>query len=386
MTEKFSSKDAKKGNFSKQMELRKMSFRSAGLLYGSDAHHLDHLAVVCCLMEIPLITTDEEIAESAQKYYPGLEVVHMDTILVANYVVNHFEVIFYTIPRLLFEEIFFFAQQFQRKKIHTVWCPHGNSDKGHASIFMEALELEEVALVYGPKMIEFLIKKGVFNQLKAHVTIGNLRYTYYRKNKEFYDTLIDQKIVKKQPNALTTLLYAPTWNDAEKSSSFYDATPTLIENLPPSTNLIIKLHPNLIHQGEGQTERLLMRYEDHPHVLFLTKFSPIYPILNYVDVYIGDMSSIGYDALIFNKPMFFLNQNNRDAQEDLGLYLFKCGIEVAKKEYPNFYTIMKKHLASDTTSFTPLRKQTYDYTFSKEKPWVDLRTEILNTFSKFSDL
>jgi hypothetical protein len=363
-----------------------MNLRSAGLLYGSDAHHLDHLAVICCLMEIPLIITDEELAEAAEKYYPNLEVTHIDTLSVANYVVTHFEVIFYTIPRLLFEEIFFFAEQFQRKKIHTIWCPHGNSDKGHASIFMEALELEEIALVYGPKMIELLIKKGVFNQLKAHVMIGNLRYTYYRKNKEFYDNVVHQEISKKLPSALTTLFYAPTWKDAENSSSFYDVTPILIEKLPESTNLIIKLHPNLLHQGEGQTERLLMRYEDHPHVLFLTKFTPIYPILNYIDVYIGDMSSIGYDTLIFNKPMFFLNQNNRNVAEDPGLYLFKCGIEIKKEAYPDFYTIMKKHLASDTTNFTPLRKQVYDDTFCKEKNWPDLRHEILNTFSKFSDL
>lgn len=363
-----------------------MNFRSAGFLYGPDVHHLDHVATICCLMDIPLVITDEEVAEMARKFYPTLPVLEIDTISVANYVVQNFEVIFYTIPRLLFEEIFFFAEQFNRKKIHTIWCPHGNSDKGHASIFMEALELEEVALVYGSKMIDFLIQKGVFNQLKAHVITGNLRYTFYRKNKEFYDTLVLKEITRKLPDALTTLFYAPTWLDRENSSSFYDATPILIENLPPNTNLIIKLHPNLLHQGEGRTEQLLMQYEDYPNLLFLTGFTPIYPILNEVDVYIGDMSSIGYDFLIFNKPMFFLNQNNRNVENDLGLYLFQCGIEIRHEDYQNIYPIIKKHLSSDTRVFTPLRKQVYDYTFGREKNWPELREEILNTFSKFSEM
>lgn len=363
-----------------------MEFRSAGLLYGPEAHHLDHLAVICLLMQIPLIITDEEIAEDARAYYPDLTVIEVDTIGVAALVVERFEVIFYTMPRLLFEEIFFFAQQFNRKKIHTIWCPHGNSDKGHASIFMEALELEEIALVYGPKMVDFLIQKQVFHQLKAHVVTGNLRYTFYRKNKPFYDQIVEEKISKKMGPALKTLLYAPTWQDSEGSSSFFDATPGLIDQLPENCNLIIKLHPNLLYQGDGKTERILHRYEDHPHVLFLTKFPPVYPLLDLVDVYIGDMSSIGYDFLIFNKPMFFFNQNNRDPESDQGLYLFRCGIEVKREDYPHFYTIMKKHLSSDTRQFTPIRKEVYDYAFGKEKNWTDLRDQILATYPKFPEL
>lgn len=363
-----------------------MELRSAGLLYGPEAHHLDHLAVICALMQVPLLVTDEEIAREAIAYYPGLQVVQIDPINLPNYAIEHFEVLFYSIPRLIFEEIFFFAQQMRGKKIHTIWCPHGNSDKGYHSIFMEALELEEIALIYGSRMLQFLIQKGVFHQFKAHVITGNLRYGFYRKNKQFYDTLVEREIGRKLEPALKTLLYAPTWQDREHSSSFFDATPHLIGNLPENCNLIIKLHPNLLHQGESALERLLIRYEEHPHVLFLSRFPPIYPLLNLVDVYIGDMSSIGYDFLPFNKPMFFLNQNNRNSATDPGLYLFRCGVEVQKESYPHFYSLMQKHLSSDTTQFTPIRKLVYDETFGKEKNWEDLRHEITNTFSKFSDL
>lgn len=363
-----------------------MSYRSAGLLYGPEAHHLDHLAIICHLMHIPLIVTDEEIAEQASKYYPSVKTILVNTMKIGNHIVDHYEVIFYAMPRILFEEIFFFAQQLRRKRVHTIWCPHGNSDKGHASFFMEALEQEEVALVYGPKMIDFFIRKGVFHQLKAHLAIGNLRYSYYRKHKPFYDDLIEREITRRLPEALKTLLYAPTWQDSENSSSFFDAAPHLIEQLPDNCNLIIKLHPNLRHQSSGEVERLLLKYEGISQLLFLTDFPPVYPLLNLVDVYIGDMSSIGYDFLIFNKPMFFLNQNGRDPESDPGLYLYRCGVEVKREEYPQFYSIMEKHLTSDTRQFTPIRKEVYNYTFAKERNPEELRQEILNTFSLFSEL
>ena len=35
------------------------SFHCAGLIYGPDLHHLDHLAPICSLMNIPLIVTEK---------------------------------------------------------------------------------------------------------------------------------------------------------------------------------------------------------------------------------------------------------------------------------------------------------------------------------------
>ena len=49
--------------------------KSAGLIYGKLAHHLDHIAPLCSLMQIPLIVTEEEIARAARQFYPGVEVI-----------------------------------------------------------------------------------------------------------------------------------------------------------------------------------------------------------------------------------------------------------------------------------------------------------------------
>lgn len=359
--------------------------RAAGLIYGPESHHLDHLAPLSLLMQIPLIATEEEIADDARRYYPGLQVEFLDYLHVAQKIVEDYDIIFSCLPRDLFDEVFFFAQKLLRKKIHTIWAPHGNSDKGHLGPFMEGLKKEEVALVYGKKMIDFLMKKHVLNLLKAYVITGNFRYTYYVKNKSFYDAIVSEEIAQRLKKDVRTILYAPTWQDCEKSSSFFSACPILIENLPEEYSLIVKLHPNLLLQNGIKTEEVIWKYEDRPNVLFLTDFPPVYPLLDFVDLYIGDMSSIGYDFLAFNKPMFFLNQNKRSSKEDPGLYLYRCGIEVHPEQYPEIYKLIDRHLPSDTSTFSSIRKEVYEYTFGKEKKWDDLREEIRKTYSLFSD-
>ncbi len=178
----------------------------AGLIYGPQAHYLDHLAPICHLLEIPLIVTEERLKISAQKFYPKLRVELSNYINGPQEIVQHFDLIVSSMPRPLFDEIFFFAEQFLRKKLHTIWCPHGNSDKGRHSVFMEALKNEEAALVYGKRIIDFLIEKEAFHQLKGHVITGNYRSAFYRKEKRFFDSLLPFK------PSIRNILYTPKWS------------------------------------------------------------------------------------------------------------------------------------------------------------------------------
>ncbi len=334
---------------------------SAGLLYGRDIHHLDHLGPLCSLLHIPLIVTEEEIASSARRYYPDLDVIVADYLTIGEFVVSHFDVIFYCIPRDLFDEVFFFAQKFLQKKVHTIWCPHGNSDKGHSIAFMEALRKEEIALVYGKQMIDFFRMKGVLDHLKSHVITGNFRHAFYQGHKDFYDQLAQQEITRRLPQAKRTILYAPTWQDYERSTSFYDAMPHLATTLPPDTNLIVKPHPNLLK--DDLALELIEQHSSHPNIHFIRDFPPIFPLLNIADIYLGDMSSIGYDFLIFDRPLFFLNQREKDATQDLGLYLFRCGVEIKKEDYPQIYQLMERFLQFELRSYSEIRKEVYHYAF-----------------------
>ena len=357
--------------------------KAAGLIYGPELHHLDHLGPLCSMMQIPLIITEEEIAIAANKYYPDLDVIFSDYLAVAQHLVQHFDIIFYSIARDIFDEVFFFSQKFSHKKVHTIWSPHGNSDKGNATFFMEALKKEKAALVYGQKMIDFMKKKKVFDQLKAYAVTGNYRYTYYKKHKSFYDQVTEQEIKRRLKKASKTF-FAPTWQDYEKSSSFFDACPYLADQLPDDVNLIVKLHPNLLLQNNLKTEEVLWKYEDRDNILFLAQFPPVYPLLELADIYVGDMSSIGYDFLAFDKPMFFLNQNNRDVNTDPGLYLYQCGVEIKPERYKDIYRIIDDHLKFELREYSSIRKKIYDYTFGNEKSWDELRKEIEEIYPVFS--
>ncbi len=327
---------------------------AAGLIYGPMAHHLDHLAPLCTLLDIPLIVTEEDFVSLAQKYYPGLSVIYWDYLQAPFNLTQNFDTIFTSMPRPLFQNAFFLAQKLLGKEISSIWIPHGNSDKGHASSFMEGLQHDLYALVYGRKMIDFLKAKEAFYQLKACLPIGNFRYTHYLKYKEFYDSLIEEHI----PSSKPLILYAPTWQDAENSTSFYEACPTLIDNLPKHYHLVIKLHPNLT---DHKADELIYRYENK--VTFLKEWTPIYPLLNKTSIYIGDMSSIGYDFLTFDRPMFFLNQNRRNLANDPGLFLHQAGISLTPEDYPHIYTIIEKEIPQDKEKFHPIRQKIYSYTF-----------------------
>ncbi len=313
--------------------------RCACLIFGYYLHYLDHLAPLAHLLNIPLIVSDQKIAALAKTYYPMVELVLCED---PEAIVLNYDTLIVCTPRDLFDLAFFLPQQLLKKRVTTIWCPHGNSDKGQFSLFMEGLKNEEYAFLYGGKMVDFFKQKNVMGQLKAYSLIGNYRYAFYKKYQAFYDALV--------PND-PFIFYAPTWQDVEKSTSYFDALPYLL-SLPEHLSLVIKPHPNL------PAEKI-----ERPNTLVLTDFPPIYPLLNRLDIYIGDMSSIGYDCLAFDKPMFFLNQNNRE-----GLYLFGCGVEVKRDQYAEIGFLIQNH-KRDTYALE--RKKAYDYTFGPELSWEE---------------
>lgn len=356
---------------------------SAGLIEGWAPHYIDHLAPLCYFLGIPLIVTEEQIAKILAIFYPQVSTYHISALDLPEKIVKCLKILFVCTPRILVKETLFFAETLHKKKIYSIWCPHGNSDKGHKSAHMEALNKEEISLVYGKKMIDFLKQKGAFSQLKATIEVSNFRLFYYQENKKFYDNLLQAHVLQKLPLGEKNLLYAPTWQDGEESSSFYEATPHLIKHLPKEWNLIIKPHPNLALKEEALYASLVKLSQNHPNVLFLIDFPPIYPLLSAIDFYIGDFSSIGYDFLKFKKPMFFLNQQKRSKESDQGLYLYQCGTEILPCDYPNIYTIIQNTLPKDDSLFSSLRKEVYQYTFAEEiKPDI-LRQKIFSACTHF---
>lgn len=329
-----------------------MAFTAAGLIYGNEEYYLDHLAPLCSLLSIPLVVTDDHIAYLAKTFYPDLQVIHWIEQEISMKLVLNFHTIFYTTPRILFEEYFFFAQHLLKKIIRTIWVPHGNSDKGRTTPFMEALQEENILLIYGQRMKQFLREKNVQGKL---VHIGNFRKKYFHSHKTFYQKILPSYLNKQ---AKKTLLYAPTWMDLEKNSSFISFFPILVKNLPKHVQCIVKLHPNLYKQYPEE----IQEYKKHlPNgIFFLENFPSIYPILEHVDTLIWDGSSIGYDFLAFHRPMIFLNQNGYPENHP-NLFLAKVRLNLC--EYDRFYS---DYISLEKTSHShkSFYKAAYKETFS----------------------
>jgi hypothetical protein len=334
--------------------------RIATMISDQDFHYIDHLAPLSSLLEVPMVLSDERLMELVNTYYPEVKINLLFPLELPQYLVSEFEMILTCLPTPLFKSIVYAAELINHKTLINVWCPHGNSDKGHKGPYMEELNQEKVALVYGEKMISFLSDKGSYNQLEKVCITGNYRYRYYRERKKYLDDQLAPFLPKK---SLPTILYAPTWNDNENNSSFDQVSKMLIEMLPDDLNLIIKLHPNIFASPE-----LLEVYRDihskKENLSILPEFPSVYPILDHVDFYLGDMSSIGYDFLTFRKPMFFLNTNQRDPQNDLSLYLTQCGRVIEPEDFGAIYSIIKE---DDSSMYTKKQEILYHSVFGKEE-------------------
>ncbi|MBI5346529.1 MAG: CDP-glycerol glycerophosphotransferase family protein [Chlamydiae bacterium] len=330
----------------------------ATLIYGLQLNYLDHLAPLSCLLNIDLITNEEKVAILAKKYYPDLKLKYRDYRDFNLFIAQEYDRIIYCYTRPFFDLHFSLNLNQIGKKIDTIWAPHGNSDKGHLAPYMQALATEESAIIYGNKMLDFIKEKKVLKGIKNRFVLGNFRKTYFLQNQKFYKKILKKELLPKIQKNLLTILYAPTWDDLENSCSFWNIYEELFSTLPPHYNLIVKLHPNTMIKHALQIEALQEKYSKK-NIFFINDFPCIYPLLSLCDIYLGDMSSIGYDFLYFNKPMFFLNPNQR---KDKGLYLFRCGHEIPNKK--NIFSFMEEKLPTDK-KLSKIRKEVYNYTFAK---------------------
>ncbi len=176
--------------------------------------------------------------------------------------------------------------------------------------------------------------------------------------------MAEKEIFSKFEKKQTTLLYAPTWKDPEDSSSFFHLCEDMLKSLPDHYNLLIKLHPKIEEENPAKLYYYMGKHEK-PNVFFVPNSPIVYPILARADVYIGDFSSIGYDMLTFDKPMYFLNPKKRDAKKDNGLFLFQAGIEIPETSYSEMFPFIERTLIANKKSNKEIRRKILEYTFEK---------------------
>lgn len=268
--------------------------RFAAFNTGPDIHLLDHIAPIAELLRCPLFVTEELNFKLAEQFYPQVKV-HLieDLEMRLGWFAKEFDALIeckYWQPhlKLLFKTLY-------QKEMRLIFCPHGQSDKGYGAPVLAPYALQDEVFVYGDLMLEMLKELNI--QVPKYLRLGNYRLKFYQKYRSFYDGLAP-KIDKNKK----TLLYAPTWCDLDQSSSFFQYRKRIFEELPEDWNLIVKVHPLLRLRNPAEYEHYFV---NRPNVFLLEEFPPVYPILALADVYLGDSSSVGYDFLFFEKPLYF---------------------------------------------------------------------------------
>lgn len=344
----------------------------AGLVYGPSEHHLDHIAPLCLFFDIPLIVTEPDIEKMALEFYPKLVVYYKDYQNLGPAVIDSFDCLITALAKPLFESIFFLSQTLSKKEINSIWCPHGNSDKGLNDQTMNALSKERFLFVYGQRMQEFMHTQNAINDGSHIFSVGNYRKTFFDDHLHFYEKLAEKHVFSQFEKKQTTILYAPTWEDLENGSSAKKVLPFLLKGLPGDKNLIVKLHPNMLLDDDIHLKKLLWEFEDAPNILFLEKFPLIYPLCDKVDIYLGDTSSIGYDFLAFDRPMIFLNMKKNFNQR----FLQTCGINLNEDQFPDIIDHLTKSLEKPE-EYSSQRQKAYQHTFDETPNFLNLKTELL---------
>lgn len=274
--------------------------RRCGFNTGSDFHLLDHIGPLSYFLKMPLYIEEEKNFTLSRHYYPMVESIHFPEMATnLAFFAQSFDELYeckFWKPHLkqLFKDLY-------QKEMHLIFCAHGQSDKGYGAPLLHPYATQDVCLIYGQLLKEML------QELKIDANYqftGNYRRAFYLEHQKFYDAIAQEKIFSRLPKKQFTLLYAPTWNDADGATSFFETISKL--RLPDDINLIVKVHPLLEQRNPGQYYCLASVIEKRANSLLVDDFPLVYPLLAGVDAYLGDYSSVGYDFLYFKKPMFFL--------------------------------------------------------------------------------
>jgi hypothetical protein len=352
---------------------------SVGLTVGPITH-LDHLGVLCDLLDIPLYVAEDELLQAAKTYYPNLRAELKSYAEITSCDLMHsFDALLFT-SKVWACETCVLAKDLFKSPLRVIYCPHGNSDKGHSLQDELSYPANDIELYYGDHMLDLLKKIGVEKNARATIRIGNFRYYYYKKYQSFYDALIQKMIFSHLQHQRQTVLYAPTWNTEESPTSFFSACGKLIDQLPDCYNLIVKLHPFLEKDYPAQTYQLLGNYEGREGVMFLEDFPPIFPLLAHCDLYLGDFSSIGYDFLTFDRPLFFFDPFEQKGIKTQSHFLHQCGLTIPS-DVPVFEFIAG-NLEKNQKELSAARKKIYDYTFGEERSIEAIKQDLLFSIEK----
>ncbi|MCK4804178.1 MAG: CDP-glycerol glycerophosphotransferase family protein [Spirochaetes bacterium] len=204
---------------------------------------------------------------------------------------------------------------------------HGLSDKPYS--FNKSLKYYDLITVPGLKKKEDIVRRGLAEENKIKI-IG------YPKIDAFLHSDFDAQAFRNKlglKEDIKVILYAPTWNDPYRYSSFNKYIIPLLRDLT-KYYLIVKPHSNILRDRPWQLMKAYLK--KGKHTVIYPKAANILPFMAVSDLLITDISSIAHEYLPFDKPMVFLSPRPKALIPREHKWIWQCGdvIERGKKILP----------------------------------------------------
>lgn len=350
--------------------------RGIGIHSGRPITMIDHLVPLCHLLEIPYLCTDPWVQTTIELFYPPLnvQIAQPEDHSLQKELEPYDYFLYQYLYRLPHGAFLFADNYFFRGDRRSICCLHGNSDKKRTLYWIERYADEDIVLFYGQYFLDYAAEKNV--TLKHPILTGNYRRAYAKQHAVHFQKKIAPFLFQRTDRK--TVLYAPTWTYPSMRSdwridysSFFEVHQAVLDTIPDDYQVLVKLHPYLVYLYPDEVAQVKEQYSESEQILFIDEVPLIYPLLQHVDIYLGDYSSVGYDFLAFDRPLFFMNMEGRS---DPGVSLFQCGQTLGLEDLPQLYKIMDK---TDPKKHRQARQQAYEYAFGAPKPLAHLKEEIL---------
>lgn len=264
-------------------------------------HHLDHLIPLAIELDLPVMTRSEALYDLICEFYPKARQIWIPPHEMLP--LSKESVIISTLPRFQLELELFLEMQLYGS-FESVFCPHGLSDKELLSSRFEELYKDQKVLLYGLKMGQEIPSSCCF------FYVGNYRKHHFASHRNQYKEKL-LPYLKPFSKATWKLLWAPTWMDKATGNSYLPQIlrKSLLGKIPEEIEIIFKPHPHLALQIPSLLKEIKEASHTTPNLHYIENVPYIYPLLEMVDSYLGDTSSIGYDFLTTGKPFFSLSKN-----------------------------------------------------------------------------
>ena len=259
-------------------------------------HHLDHLAPMSYYENIPLVPRNTESQQTLIEFYPWASYRNIG-------------------------EFDFMATIDEIISTSKTEIPMVDT---HQALYQKKPKLTRVHHGYSDKVQDF----SDYDEIIDYKDRPNYRLRFYQ---EFRSTLLEtaRRYLPLPPES-NFLLIALSWDRPNVEEQL-----KWICSHPKKGRFVFRIHPFL-----AETDWMHIKLEAHYGVHILSHECPyIYPFLELCAGVLTDTSSIGYDALYFEKPLMVLDEIplKRFSSKDIDTWIAECDQKLPRPHFKKAY-------------------------------------------------